>query len=673
MAKHIIKDTQKSQIDVYLLWKVFQGNLIKILVVAVLAAGIAGLYRYTNTVPYYSTDVSFIVTGVQMGYDLSGQLTINTITSGGGVGASIAYNAPYIINGDRSLDNIVAVMQEMNPDSYTDVSRRGIGSMININVDNQVVTVSVVNTSKQVVLDVAYAIKETVPACMDYYFGIENPDETENIASVCKAINNVSEENVVPHGRNTAVFTLMGFLVGAVLVYLLCLLRAYFDNTVYNEEDLKSRFDIPVIGQIPTWENTQSGAKAFKDKSRRDRHKGTKDAKAPDGGNLMSDRDYENRILNKNTPFAITEAFKHLRTNMCYTTKGESCAVYGVTSAYVSAGKSMIISNTAVSFSMMNKKVLLVDCDLRCPVQHKIFKLDNKVHGMSDLLGGICKIEDVPLRRMEGYDNLDIITSGRIPPNPAELLASDNMKKFIEYAKAHYDIVFIDLPPVCEVSDAGIISDLVTGYTFIVRSGYSDRRMIEVAVETMEAFDASFVGFILNDIDIKSGDYYKNKYYSSYSKYRFRYGKQGYYRHFKYGYYKGYYKREYKNAYNSSYSNSYKNSMEEVNANPLDAILAEDRDVESAPVQPMTPRETTNIFDESFTETASETKAPAETAQTAAPVKKPRRKKPRPAPVEEEEVPFRSETESGNEYEELRDDVFGTSVENTEGKEDETY
>jgi capsular exopolysaccharide synthesis family protein len=356
-------------------------------------------------------------------------------------------------------------------------------------------------------------------------------------------------------------------------VYILCILRTLFDNTVYDENDLKNRFTIPVIGQIPTWENTKVGKKAFADKSRKDLFKGTKGSKKPEGGNLMSDRDYDGRILNKKTPFAITEAFKLLRTNLCYTTKGEKCAVYGITSAYVSAGKSLIVANMAVSFAQMNKRVLLVDADLRCPVQHRVFNLDNKVNGLSDILAGLCSYEDL-YHRNGGIENLNIITSGKIPPNPAELLASPQMAKFIERIKEDYDVVFIDLPPICEVSDAGIISNLITGYTFVVRAGYSDRRMIEMAVEIMEGFDASFVGFILNDIDIKSGDYYKNKYYSSYSKYRFRYGKTGYYRNFKYGYYKGYYsryQRKYSNGYNTAYaSNSYTNSYQKAHLEAVD-------------------------------------------------------------------------------------------------------
>lgn len=556
MASRYIKEQQKGQVDVLLLWRVLLGNFIKIGVVAVLLAAALGLYRYTNAEPYYNLDTKFLMNGLSYHYASDTNELVQVVANPNSSSAlNIAYNAPYIINEDKALNNICEYLKKNYGEKYTNITRRQIRGMLTVTVDTQIVNVTVSGVDKQFVLDVSTALQNTVPASMDYYFGVENPEGVENIDSVAKAITMVSEDRVTFMGRNVTLYTVIGFAIGLVAAYLFCLLRTYFDYTIYNEEDLKNHFTVPVIGQIPTWENSKVGSKAFKDKSKRDHIKGSKDSKSPDSGNLMSEHDYEGRLLNKKTPFAITEAFKALRTNLCYTTRGEKCAVYGMTSAYVSAGKSLIISNVAVSFAQMNKKVLLIDGDLRCPVIHKIFGLDNKVQGMSDLLAGMCSYEDI-YRRNGGYENLNIITSGKIPPNPAELLASENMKKFMETVKEEYDVVLIDLPPVCEVSDAGIIYDQVTGYTFVIRSGYSDRRMISLAVEIMEGFGATLSGFILNDIDIKSGDYYKNKYYSGYSKYRFRYGKSGYYRHFKYGYYKGYYTRYGYSRY-SRYGSSY--------------------------------------------------------------------------------------------------------------------
>lgn len=572
MANRYVKDQQEGQIDLLLLLRVLQGNILKIAIVAVLLAVAAGLFRYTNSVPYYSVDAKFLVSGVQIQYDTNHQISGAVALSGSygaANGAAIANNAPYVIKEDKALNNICEYLRANYGDRYARITRKDVKGLLNVSVDNQIVIVKVSSTNEQTALDVATAVQNTVPASLDYYFGVENKSGVENLDSVAKAITMVNEDNVIEKGRDVALWCLTGFAIGFVAVYLFCLLRTYFDNTIYSEEDLKNRFTVPVIGQIPTWENSKVGEKAFKDKSKRDRIKGSKDAKNPDSGNLMSDRDYEGRLLTRKTPFAITEAFKALRTNMCYTTKGEKCAVYGITSAYVSAGKSLIISNIAISFAQMNKKVLLVDGDLRCPVIHKIFGLDNKVLGLSDILAGLCSYEDI-YRRNGGYENLNVITSGKIPPNPAELIASDNMKSFIEKVKEEYDVVLIDLPPVCEVSDAGILYDMVTGYMFVIRAGYSDRRMIELAMETMDGFGANISGFILNDIDIKSGDYYKNKYYGNYSKYRFRSGKSGYYRHFKYGYYKDYYGQYgknygYQSAYNSSYATSYSDSNHEVN------------------------------------------------------------------------------------------------------------
>ena len=573
MANRYVKDQQKGQVDLLLLWRVLQGNLIKIGVVAVLMAIAVGVYRYTNSDPYYYAETKFLVSGVSVYYDEQSFEILGAVANSNSTNAAnIAYNAPYIISEDKALNNICEYLKANYGENYAMVTRRDVRSMLSVTVDNQIVSVKVSAQTKNVALNVATAVQNTVPASMDYYFGVENTEGVEKIGSVAKAITMMSEDSVVMVGRNVTLYTIVGFVVGLVLVYLFCLLRTYFDNTIYHEEDLKNRFTVPVIGQIPTWENSKVGDKAFKDKSRRDHIKGSKDSKSPDSGNLMSDRDYDGRLLNKKTPFAITEAFKALRTNMCYTNKGEKCAVYGITSAYVSAGKSLIISNLAVSFAQMDKKVLLVDGDLRCPVIHKIFNLDNKVQGMSDVLAGLCSYHDI-YRRNGGYENLNIITSGKIPPNPAELLASDNMKAFMETARTEYDMVFIDLPPVCEVSDAGIIYDLVTGYVFVVRAGYSDRRMIELAVEAMDGFGANLSGFILNDIDIKSGDYYKNKYYNSYGKYRFRAGKSGYYRHFKYGYFSSYYSRYSKRGYGYGYGygygrreNRYEKSHDDANA-----------------------------------------------------------------------------------------------------------
>ncbi len=596
-SQYTIQDSKEGQIDLALLWSVFIGNLWKILLVGVLCAGLLGSFRFFTTSVTYTSSVKFLINGMTLTKIDNEYTYIAGQSSSSATGSQFAKNAPHIIGEDNTLEKVRNYLITEKPDSpyadlYQKYTNRNISGMLRVSYDEQIVLVSVTHPNPDIAVDVADAFRHVVPGQMDYFFGIENkysssttstPNEStdslessvqspnnseyENIKSVAKALNTVSKESTSVTGRGAVLYAAIGFLLGAIVVFLICFLRARFDNTVYTEDDLKNYFTLPVVGQIPGWDNesdsgnsysnydtsayasaaagAQSTAKKSKDKKKQKKakkkvQKNTKnDSRNSNENPITSDRDYSGRLLNEKTPFAITEAFKSLRTNMCYTTKGEKCAVYGITSAYVQAGKSLVIANLAVSFSMMDKKVLLLDGDLRCPVQHKIFNLSNHVHGFSDVLAGICSYEDIEIRN-GGYPNLNILTCGKLPPNPAELLASENMKDFIERARKDYDFIFIDLPPVSEVSDAGIISELVTGFAFVVRAAYSDRRMVELALESMEGFEAPLTGFILNDIDIKSGNYYKNKYYSyggKYSKYS-KYSKYGSYS--KYGKYSKY-------------------------------------------------------------------------------------------------------------------------------------
>ena len=240
--------------------------------------------------------------------------------------------------------------------------------------------------------------------------------------------------------------------------------------------------------------------------------------------------DYNNKLLDQNTPFAITEAFKMLRTNLHYTSKNEACPVFAITSAYAHAGKSIIIANTALSYAQLDKKVLLIDADMRCPVINKIF-CKKSLNGLSDFLAssGTDASGYGEFLTETGIRGLDIMTSGRIPPNPSELLASPRLKSLLDEAKKTYDYIFIDLPPVCEVSDAGVLANNVTGYIFAVRSGATDSRAVADALESLKQKDANVVGFVLNDVNLKTnGKYYK---YGKYGKY-VKYGKYAYARNY---------------------------------------------------------------------------------------------------------------------------------------------
>ena len=236
----------------------------------------------------------------------------------------------------------------------------------------------------------------------------------------------------------------------------------------------------------------------------------------------QNDVSYEKALVSKRSPFALSESFKTIRTNILYTGKKEKCPVYATTSSYSGSGKSVIIANIAQSFAQLGKKVVLIDCDLRRPTQQKIFGIDNK-SGASEYLAGLENNLD-KLITHTFVENLDLLTSGRIPPNPAELLSNENMDELIAELKKVYDVIFIDFPPITAVSDCIIPKHLVTGYVFVVRSGYDDRPQLTAAIESMKKVDATIIGFILNDVNLKTGGYFYSKHrYYHYGKYNYGY------------------------------------------------------------------------------------------------------------------------------------------------------
>lgn len=227
-----------------------------------------------------------------------------------------------------------------------------------------------------------------------------------------------------------------------------------------------------------------------------------------------------NKILTDDTLFGIKEAYNMARTNIMYLNNDSKCPVYGITSAIPHEGKSLTAANIAISFAKMGKKVLLVDCDMRLAVQSATFAAKVKA-GLSEYLAGIRN--DLVVQKTK-HENLFLITAGKIPPNPSELLNNQRMKELIAHAREEYDYVFLDFPPIIVVSDATALVEEIDGYIMVVRAGISDARFISDALNTMNKINAKVVGFVFNCANPKSaGRTYKKEYkkykYGSYSKY----------------------------------------------------------------------------------------------------------------------------------------------------------
>ena len=205
----------------------------------------------------------------------------------------------------------------------------------------------------------------------------------------------------------------------------------------------------------------------------------------------------------------ISETYRTLRTNIQFTALDTKEKVLLVTSAGIGEGKSTTIANLAVAIAETDKKVLLIDCDMRRPTVHKIFKLSN-IKGVSDYLIGEVALDKV---KNNVSPFLDVLPSGTIPPNPSELLGSKKMKKFLEEMGEQYDYILLDAPPVMAVTDAQVLSTLSSGVILVVASGKAQRELAKRSKELLEAVGANIIGAVLTCIDVKNTQYGYYSYY----------------------------------------------------------------------------------------------------------------------------------------------------------------
>jgi capsular exopolysaccharide synthesis family protein len=219
------------------------------------------------------------------------------------------------------------------------------------------------------------------------------------------------------------------------------------------------------------------------------------------------------RLITRQDPKSpISEAYRTIRTNIEFSNLDEEIKTIVVTSSQQNEGKSTIIANLAVSFAgMEDKKVLVVEGDLRNPTVHRMFNVSN-THGITDILTGHKSFDEcVHVTEVKG---LHVLSCGKIPPNPSEMLASKKMKFFIESLKDHYDYIFIDAPPIGIITDAGIVSTYTDGTILVVASKEVDVEMIKIAKERLEKVNANILGVVLNKFEDSSGSYgYYNYYY----------------------------------------------------------------------------------------------------------------------------------------------------------------
>ncbi|MFJ5759278.1 CpsD/CapB family tyrosine-protein kinase [Neobacillus sp. NPDC093182] len=210
-------------------------------------------------------------------------------------------------------------------------------------------------------------------------------------------------------------------------------------------------------------------------------------------------------IANLDSKSPISEQYRTIRTNIQYSSVDKEIKTLMVTSSGPAEGKSTTVANLAVVFAQLGKKVLLVDADLRKPTVHRTFGVNN-LFGFTTVLTKQATLGSAVLETEE--KDLYILTSGPVPPNPAELLSSKSMEQFMEEAKEQFDYVLFDTPPLLAVADPQILANKVDGSIYVVYSGKTEIDQAKKAKELLENAQSKLVGVVLNHKELKNNEYY---------------------------------------------------------------------------------------------------------------------------------------------------------------------
>lgn len=227
-------------------------------------------------------------------------------------------------------------------------------------------------------------------------------------------------------------------------------------------------------------------------------------------------------VISTDSKFAIVEGYKIARTNLVFSLTASENNAVAITSWSKGEGKSTATVNIAISFAKMGKKVLLIDTDLRRPNVHNLLKIGNE-SGISEIIGHLSTFESSINRDV--ISNLDVLTSGAIPPNPSELLASPAFEQLIERMKEEYDYVILDTPPLGVVADTLLLKDFVAGYVLVVREKITTHGDIERSLQNIRLADSKILGFLKVGCSLHYRSGYKkyNNYHYSYNYTYYRY------------------------------------------------------------------------------------------------------------------------------------------------------
>jgi tyrosine-protein kinase Etk/Wzc len=297
-----------------------------------------------------------------------------------------------------------------------------------------------------------------------------------------------AEVPLAPVSPNVKLNLMMGILVGLVLAIGVAFFLEFIDDSLKSTEEVERNVKRPIYGIIP-----RIAAPRVPDEEG-----------GPPAASL-------NLVTRHSPKSPISESFRTLRTNIHYAQPDKAASQILITSAGPSEGKSTVVSNLALTIANTGKKTILIDCDLRKPNIHNFFEL-SRDPGVTTILSQEQSWSEV--MRETGVENLWVIPSGPIPPNPTEMLGSQAMKDLVAELDDEFDMVLLDSPPVVAVTDAAILSSFIQTTLLVVELGRARSSGVNRAVDLLEKVNANLMGLVTNNIS--SGYRYDYGYYSTY-------------------------------------------------------------------------------------------------------------------------------------------------------------
>lgn len=514
------KTAESAEIDLKRLFDAIWHRAWVILVVCVLCGALAFLGTFYLITPKYQSSAKF--------YVYNKGLDINVGISASDLSAAQELVDTYIVI-LTARDTLEEVIDRADLDmTYSQIKGMITASSVN---NTEIFEVVVTSEDPEEAKLIAATIVKVLP---DVVRGIIEDASVKPV-----------ENPVVPGYHSSPSYvqnTVLGALIGFVLMVGFVVLREIFDVTIRTEEDIQRSGKYPLLAKVPDMTahsrggyyryNRYYGGYGYGAYAKSDKKTKKKGAAEPK----------EIVTVGSGISFAASEAYKLLRTKVQFSFTETGCHVLGVSSAMAGEGKSLTSSNLAYSLAQLNKKVLLIDCDMRRPSLAEKLKIE-KHPGLSNYLTGHATMaQTTQILAMDLETPMHVITAGRNPPNPMELLSSEKMERAVAELKNSYDYIILDLPPVGEVGDAMAVAKLTDGILLVSCQDYGTRVALSNAMNQFEFIDAKILGVVLNRASDGKRSYGYRYYYRRYYK--------------QYGYYSRY----------KSYESSYLDAVQDSNA-----------------------------------------------------------------------------------------------------------